>query len=132
MYRYNLFGSVAGAIGALCCGIMLTFMIKTRDMDNLTAYRRVMLLYSLLQCLLIAVTFNLSSEIEVPTDSAAVKKVNPVSLFLGLHKSKLIVLKLSCLFLIDSFAGSFVLQSLISGLLFIENMIFRTYFIYDS
>lgn len=53
----------------------------------------------------------LSPAIEV--QRADVKKVNPVTLFLGLHKSKSVVLKLSCLFTLDSFAGAFILQSLI-------------------
>jgi predicted MFS family arabinose efflux permease len=60
----------------------------------------------------------LSSAIEVPidfkTDSNSLSK-NPIKLFLGLHQSQSIVLKLSLLFMIDSFAGSFLLQSLISS-----------------
>jgi MFS family permease len=51
----------------------------------------------------------------VPSEAVQLKAVNPVSLFLGLHKSKTIVVKLSFLFMLDSFGGSFVLQSIISG-----------------
>jgi hypothetical protein len=47
----------------------------------------------------------------VPTEA---KMANPVSLFMGLHKSKMIVLRLSALFMLDSFGGSFVLQSIMS------------------
>jgi hypothetical protein len=47
----------------------------------------------------------------VPTEA---KIANPVSVFMGLHKSKMIVVKLSALFMLDSFGGSFVLQSIMS------------------
>jgi hypothetical protein len=47
----------------------------------------------------------------VPTEA---KMANPVSMFMGLHKSKMIVVKLSALFMLDSFGGSFVLQSIMS------------------
>ena len=57
----------------------------------------------------------LGPEIEVPVEIVNEKTANPVSLFLGLHKSKGIVVKLSALFMLDAFAGSFVLQSIISG-----------------
>jgi LPS O-antigen subunit length determinant protein (WzzB/FepE family) len=58
----------------------------------------------------------LGPDIEAPAQEANKDKtVNPVSLFLGLHKSKMIVIKLSLLFMLDAFAGSFVLQSIMSG-----------------
>ena len=46
----------------------------------------------------------------VDTSSSVANAAAVPSGFLGLHKSKWIVLKLSLLFIIDSFAGSFILQ----------------------
>ena len=64
---------------------------------------------------LCTLSFQLSPEIEVPLELSEAKIANPVSLFLGLHKSKMIVVKLSALFMLDSFGGSFVLQSIMSA-----------------
>ena len=57
----------------------------------------------------------LGPDIEVPKETDASKVSSPVSLFLGLHESKKVVVKLSALFMLDAFAGSFVLQSIMSG-----------------
>ena len=110
---YNLFGSFATAAGALFCGIMVSYIHTSWGYSTLFAYRAVMILYSACQVLKLFLFTLLSPAIEVP--EATVKKVNPVALFLGLHKSQAIVLKLCLLFVIDSFAGSFVLQSFISA-----------------
>ena len=74
------------------------------------------------QLVLVYLILLLSPAVEVPprtstTASAAVstKVGNPVSLFLGLHKSRGIVLQLSGLFIIDAFAGSFIMQSIITA-----------------
>lgn len=111
---YNLFGSFASALGALTTGLVITFFESYYQFSLLAACKVVLVVYSLCQISLFFVFQALSDAIEVPDISAAkVKQVNPVTLFLGLHKSKWIVLKLSALFMIDSFAGSFILQSLI-------------------
>ena len=55
-----------------------------------------------------------SPKIEVPEEKKIATEKNPITLFLGLHRSKLVVCQLSLLFMIDSFAGSFVFQSFIS------------------
>lgn len=82
----------------------------------LEACKAALYVYAMIQLLLLYIFYLLSPEIEVPDYiHAKVKEANPVSLFLGLHKSKWIVLQLSLLFMIDSFAGSFILQSIISS-----------------
>jgi predicted MFS family arabinose efflux permease len=52
----------------------------------------------------------LSPAVEVPV----AKETQPPKLFLGLHKSRGIVLKLSALFALDAFAGGFIVQSMVA------------------
>ena len=66
------------------------------------------------QIVLCILFYHLSPQIEVPVVPSEAKMANPVSMFMGLHKSKMIVVKLSALFMLDSFGGSFVLQSIMS------------------
>jgi len=50
--------------------------------------------------------------------------------FMGLRKSKHVVVKLSLLFMLDSFGGSFILQSIISGWMhdkYVVTLSFYTY-----
>jgi hypothetical protein len=68
--------------------------------------------FNLFQILLGVLFFNLSPDIEVPVAPSEVKITNPVFMFLGLHKSKSIVVKLSALFMLDALGGSFILQSI--------------------
>jgi MFS family permease len=112
---YNLFGCFASAIGGLFCGVLITHLTESVGVTVLNAYRIVMMVYAAIQVLLCMLFANLGGDIEVPRDQARVREANPVSLFLGLHKSKMIVLRLSLLFMVDAFAGAFVLQSLISN-----------------
>ena len=67
------------------------------------------------QVVLCALFYCLGPDIEVPKETESNKVSSPVTLFLGLHQSKRIVVKLSALFMLDAFAGSFVLQSIMSG-----------------
>jgi hypothetical protein len=46
--------------------------------------------------------------------STETKISDPVSMFMGLHKSKTIVVKLSAMFMLDALGGSFILQSIMS------------------
>jgi len=110
---YNMFGSFSSALGSLCCGFLIHFFQNYQHMTILESYRGVMLIYAFVQTGLVLLFACLSDKIEI--SNAKVKNANPVSLFLGLHKSKGIVLKLSALFIIDSFGGSFVLTSFMSG-----------------
>lgn len=116
---YNLFGSFATAFGALFCGLFVSALNIGFKLSLPDSYQYTMYIYVTLQSLLVVGFYNLSEAVEVPDREEKAKQeqrtVNPVSLFLGLRKSKLLVIQLSCLFMIDSFAGSFVLQSLISA-----------------
>ena len=150
MAWYNLFGYVACASGALCCGFTVHTLMGARGYTLFQACQAAMIAYSGIkvacptpsssgprpaphltpphltprrtQLVLVYLILLLSPAVEVPprtssTASAAVstKVGNPVSLFLGLHKSRGIVLQLSGLFIIDAFAGSFIMQSIITA-----------------
>lgn len=116
MAWYTLAGCIASAVGALFCGLTLYLCSEYTDMSELASYRVVMVMYFVTQVVLCALFWQLSPDVEVPKTQAKVGALaNPVSVFLGLHQSKLLVLKLSVLFMLDSFAGSFVLQSITSA-----------------
>jgi predicted MFS family arabinose efflux permease len=115
MAWYNLWGSFSSAFGALACGAYLSRLRTSFGYSPLESCQVILYIYSFLQGILLCIIFPISTTIEAPSSSQAAQSKNPVSLFLGLHKSKSIVIGLSLLFLIDSFAGSFAMQSVISG-----------------
>lgn len=119
MAWYNLVSSFSSAIGALFCGLLLSFLTNSSG-DAHRPYQIVMSFYVLLQAAKLACFYSLGPSIEVPDVTKATAKESPVTLFLGLHKSKQIVLQLCCLFMLDSFAGSFVLQSVISHWFYVK------------
>ena len=118
MALYNLIGSISSAFGALLCGYIIYLYKDNIDAsNNINAYRISLGCYVVLQFALLVFFTTLSTAIEAPVGKVSSNSVhkNPFKLFLGLHQSKQIVLKLSVLFMIDSFAGSFLLQSLIAS-----------------
>jgi len=106
---YNLAGSFATAFGALIAGWMSEFITGMGYSDD-SAYKIIIAGYAITGLVLIILFYFLSDQIEAVKnpDRREVKKV------LGLHKSKKIVLKLSSLFALDSFAGGFIIQSMIA------------------
>ena len=111
---YNLVGSFATALGALCGG-GLSQLLNSTGMPALEAYRTVVMGYAFIGLLLVIIFLRLSPEVEnLPRTEA----VDPVqvrdSTFLGLGRSRGIVLRLAALFSIDAFAGGFVIQSLVA------------------
>ena len=109
---YNLCGSFATAIGALTCGCLTDYL--SEHYSTTTSYKIVMLIYATIQITCTYIFYSLSPQIEAPEEKKIATEKNPITLFLGLHRSKLVVCQLSLLFMIDSFAGSFVFQSFIS------------------
>ena len=98
---YTLAGSFATAIGSLGGG-MVSHFLQGSAMAPLESYRIVVLLYAALGALL-ALFFNgLSPAAEVSSPGAG---------SFGIGRSRDVVLKLSGLFALDSFAGGFVVQS---------------------
>jgi len=110
---YNLFGYIASAIGALACGGLINVLSgPSQDFTRAEAYRATMIVYSVISVLPVILFLSVSPHVEA---KQAKLKTGPVGSFLGLHKSKSIVMGLSLLFMVDSFGGGFVLQSYISN-----------------
>jgi MFS family permease len=105
---YNLVGSFATAIGALCGGC-LTELLQQAGLIPLNSYRAVLVLYGVMGMLLAALFTQLSPEVEAVHSDG-----QPTRTRLGLHRSGSVVLKLSTLFGLDAFAGGFVVQSLVA------------------
>jgi MFS family permease len=104
---YNLVGSVATAIGALTTGLLVG-SLRASGMLELEADRTIILTYTVVGLLLVAIFALVSPAIEVPpADSSIAGR-------LGLHESRGIVLRLSALFSLDAFAGGLVVQSLLA------------------
>ena len=105
---YALAGSLATATGALAGG-WLAEGLQLGGFSALNAYRIVLAGYALGGLILIGLFLSLSKAIEI---KSAVKVDQP--LFLGLHRSKSVVMRLSGLFAMDAFAGALIVQSLLA------------------
>jgi MFS family permease len=107
---YTLAGSVAAALGALFAG-MITRMLEKSTLTPVGMYRVVVIFYAVIGALLAILFLRLSSAAEVrsPEETSAVPRT--VKRFFGVGRSHRVVIKLSSLFALDSFAGGFVVQS---------------------
>jgi MFS family permease len=108
---YNLYGSLATALGALAAG-GLTQMMHNAGMAELESYRVIVLVYAAAGIVLAFGFFFLSGAVEVQRSEAS--QSAGAKAFLGLHQSKGVVAKLSGLFAIDAFGGGFVIQSILA------------------
>ena len=106
---YTLAGSLATAFGALCGGTA-TGIVQRTWLSTPNSYRVVVLLYAVLGVALALLFTRLSSSTEVGRSAAEGSGVSTRD-FLGVGRSRSIVLKLSSLFALDSFGGGFVVQS---------------------
>ena len=105
---YNMAGTFAMGAGILI--VNLPVLIQSEyEFDQIYAIKLLFLFYSLLGILIIGIYLKLSSSIEIKKE----KIFKPLSKTLN-PKSKKIVAKLSGLFAIDSFAGGFAIQSIVS------------------
>jgi MFS family permease len=105
---YSMAGSLATALGALFAGF-ITQALQQTSMTPVASYRAVVMVYAALGILLALVFMRLSALVEVgrvPENAVS----SPGNMF-GITRSRNIVLKLSGLFALDSFAGGFVVQS---------------------
>jgi MFS family permease len=107
---YTLAGSLATALGALFGG-GLTQALRHTTMTLVESYRAVVFVYAALGVALVFVFLGLSKSVEVnPVSNGPVGSSNVAHIF-GIARSRNVVLKLSGLFALDSFAGGFVVQS---------------------
>jgi MFS family permease len=102
---YNLIGSLATALGALTAGWTVQWS-ENAGITAVQADRGILGAYAGVGLLLALIFSQLSPAVEPATPQG-----NRPNAFLGLHRSRGIVLKLSSLFALDAFAGGFILQS---------------------
>ena len=102
-------GSFATATGALSGG-WLAQILQSQGMTAGAAYRVVLMGYAAGGFILTLLFMWLTPDVEIPVK----EKVNTAPTFLGLHKSRGVVLRLSALFALDAFAGGFVVQSMVA------------------
>ena len=100
---YTLAGSFATAAGSLCGGV-LAHVLQRSALVPLANYRVVVLLYAALGAVLAVLFTRLSP-------AAEVRSPGVTSTRFGIGQSRDVVLRLSSLFALDSFAGGFVVQS---------------------
>ena len=105
---YNMAGTFAMGAGVLIANLPIIIQNEL-GLDQIYAIKLLFLFYSFLGILVIGIYLKLSSSIEIEK----VQNFKPVSKTLN-PKSKKIVAKLSGLFAIDSFAGGFAIQSIVS------------------
>jgi MFS family permease len=106
---YNLVGSFSTALGALAGGV-ITQLASQFGLKGAAAFQPILLVYSAIGAGLLVGFHFLSPAIE----SSNTKTTNRDNTFLGLHRSKRTVFKLSLLFALDAFAGALVIQSVIA------------------
>lgn len=107
---YTLAGSLATALGALCAGFV-TQALQHTSMTPVASYRTVVLLYAVLGMLLAFLFTRLSAMVEVDASLSGSFSKAAIGNLIGIARSQKVVLKLSSLFALDSFAGGFVVQS---------------------
>ncbi|HEV7215612.1 MAG TPA: MFS transporter, partial [Chloroflexota bacterium] len=100
---YNLVGSLSSALGALVAAVPPLLGVST-----VVGGRLLLWAYALAALLLLLLYTRLSPKAEVIRPDRAAPRRG------GLHRSRGIVARLAVLFAVDSFAGAFVVQSLIA------------------
>lgn len=108
---YTLSGSLATALGALCGGGLVQALQHT-TMTHVQSYRAVVFLYAALGAALALPFLRLSNSVEAsPVPNGPAPSTTSIAHVFGIARSRSVVLKLSGLFALDSFAGGFVVQS---------------------
>jgi len=112
---YNLAGFFPAALGALVAGMWLGGSSKI-GLSSLQSYRALFLLYAfsglVLSFLYASLKQGPGSESSPPSQQSAPR--GRLQTRLGLHRSTRYVFELAALYSIDSFAGGFIVQSLIA------------------
>jgi MFS family permease len=106
---YTLAGSLATALGALAAGY-LTHALQ-RTWAPVDSYRAVVIGYACVGLALAIVFRAASAAVEAPPRIRSAERPSIVARFSGIHESHRVVLRLAGLFALDSFGGSFVVQS---------------------
>jgi MFS family permease len=110
---YHLAGSLATAAGSLLGGVLVE-LLQFHGTGRLESFRVVFLAYAAAGLLLALLFTRLSKAAEPAAPNPGAAHAPAPRGWLGLHRSRGVVLKLSALFSLDAFAGGFVLQSVIA------------------
>jgi MFS family permease len=110
---YNLVGSFTTALGSLAGGTLVQGLMSF-GMNPIGSYRVIVIGYAAFGLILGLLFTQLSPSVEIPQTTGAPGSPLKSGGFLGLHRSRNVVLKLSALFSLDAFAGGFVLQSILA------------------
>ena len=102
---YNTAAYFAGARGSLAAASVALFI--SLGLQGADAYRPLFVLYALIGLANLLIFLTLSPKVELA-------HVDGERRFLGIHRSRGTVARLSALFAIDSFAGGLVVQSVVS------------------
>ncbi len=105
---YNMVGTFAMSAGVLLSGLP-QFIQKLYGLNQVESIRSLFLLYSICAIIVVGIYFFLSKKIELEVRDDKITSVRTIS-----PKSKGIIAKISSLFAVDSFAGGFVIQSIVS------------------
>jgi MFS family permease len=105
---YNLAGSLATAVGALAGGTTAG-LLERAGWPPVDSFRAVLVGYAVVGLALALLFSRLTPSVEAvrPTDESIAARF-------GLHRSRSIVVQLAALFALDSFAGGFVIDSLVA------------------
>jgi MFS family permease len=106
---YNMVGTFAMSAGVLLSGLP-QILAQQYGLNQIESIRPLFLIYSIIGLAVLGIYYLISNKVEVQTNSMRHK---PLRETLS-PKSKQIVGKLSSLFALDSFAGGFVIQSIVS------------------
>jgi MFS family permease len=107
---YNTVGTFAMSAGVLLSGLPV-FLQHSFGLNQVESIKPLFLLYTLLAVAVIGIYLLLSKKIELDANNQREKEHTPRTLS---PESKRIIGKLSALFAVDSFAGGFVIQSIVS------------------
>jgi MFS family permease len=123
---YNMAGTFALAAGVLLSGLPVVLQQNLQhfdiELDQISSIKILFALYSMLGIALIIIYLLLSPKIEVRNnqDKKTDEPKQLTKMFSLTPKSRSIVMRLSCLFAVDSFAGGFMIQSIVSFWFFIR------------
>jgi MFS family permease len=106
---YNLVGSVAAAVGALVGGFACQRFVRA-GRTGADVFRPLVVAYCIVGLLLVVAFGFLSDAAESSKESVAHRR----SSWLGLHRSRGVIVRLSALFALDAFGGGFILQSVVA------------------
>lgn len=107
---YNLVGSLATALGALAAGWVAQFL-QNVGFTAVDSYRAVIWGYAGAGGIIGLLFLGVSSAVEVRLADAS--RTAGAKAFMGLHRSKGVVARLSALFSLDAFSGGFVIQTIL-------------------